>query len=102
MLTLPHRAFSVCFSLAVPYMIQNIGWGTFLFFAIFDLVNATGSWLLVQETKGRLLEDLDHDFKLDAVGENGLAREEAAFVTEVDSEEDIKHGKPSMRTRVVS
>lgn len=58
-----HWGFSVCFAISTPYMIDNIGWGTFLFFAIFDMVNAIGSYFLVKETRGKRLEGLDKEFK---------------------------------------
>lgn len=84
-----HWAFSVCFAISTPYMIRNIGWGTFLFFAIFDAVNAVGSWLIVHETRGKSLEYLDHEFKAEVIGEDAVQREEAATEGNVKAPRDM-------------
>ncbi|KAF2218774.1 MFS sugar transporter-like protein, partial [Elsinoe ampelina] len=50
--------FSFVFTLVTPYMIQDLGWGTFLFWGIADLVIAVGARLILIETRGRSLEDI--------------------------------------------
>ena len=41
-------------------MIKNMGWGTFLFWGIADVVIAVGAWLFLDETRGRSLEEITH------------------------------------------
>ncbi|KAI4726890.1 general substrate transporter [Aureobasidium sp. EXF-10728] len=48
------------YSISTPYMIKNMGWGTFLFWGIADLVIAAGAWFFLDETRGRSLEDITH------------------------------------------
>ncbi|KAI5268959.1 general substrate transporter [Aureobasidium subglaciale] len=48
------------YSVSTPYMIKNMGWGTFLFWGIADLVIAGGAWFFLDETRGRSLEDITH------------------------------------------
>lgn len=48
------------YSISTPYMIKNMGWGTFLFWGIADLVIAGGAWFFLDETRGRSLEDITH------------------------------------------
>ena len=51
-------------------MIENAGFGTYIFFAIFCLMSGVWALLLVPETKGKTLEELDEVFG------DGSAREE--------------------------
>ena len=46
------------FTLATPYMINNMGWGTFLLWGLFDTVIAMFSWVAIKETKGKSLEEI--------------------------------------------
>lgn len=39
-------------------MIKDLGWGTFLFWGLADLVIAAGAWWELDETRGRSLEDI--------------------------------------------
>ena len=62
------RLFNFVFTLSTPYMIKGTGvsgWGTFLFYAIFDLIMAAWVFFFVHETKNKSLErvnaELDHD-----------------------------------------
>ncbi|CAD0113796.1 unnamed protein product [Aureobasidium uvarum] len=48
------------YSISTPYMIKNMGWGTFLFWGIADLASAGGTWFWLEETRGRRLEDITH------------------------------------------
>lgn len=53
---LAHWATSVCFSIASPYMIANIGANTFLIFMGFDVLATIFCFLFIKETKGQVLE----------------------------------------------
>lgn len=83
-------------------MIRKIGWGTFLFFAIFDMVNAIGAWLLVHETRGKTLEYVDHEFKANMIGENAVQREEAAADRDLSSRGGIGEKDRSREPQVLS
>ncbi|KAL9071523.1 MAG: hypothetical protein Q9157_005437 [Trypethelium eluteriae] len=48
------------FTLSTPYMITNLGWGTFLLWGLFDTVIAMFSWTVLTETKGKSLEEIAH------------------------------------------
>ncbi|KAF4547959.1 Quinate permease-like protein 1 [Elsinoe fawcettii] len=50
--------FNFVFTLATPYMIQDLAWGTFLFWGVADLIIAIGVWFILIETRGRSLEDI--------------------------------------------
>jgi hypothetical protein len=50
--------FNFVFSLATPYMIRNLAWGTFLLWGIFDVCIAGYSWFGLAETRGRTLEEI--------------------------------------------
>jgi len=39
-------------------MIDNLKWGTFLLWGVFDLVIAVGVWLFLEETRGLSLEQI--------------------------------------------
>lgn len=53
--------FNFVFSLVTPYMIDNMGWGTFLFWGIADAVIAIGTFFFLRETKGLSLEEIAHN-----------------------------------------
>ena len=46
------------FTISTPYMITNLGWGTFLLWGLFDTVIALFSWTALTETKGKSLEQI--------------------------------------------
>ncbi|KAI9653847.1 MAG: hypothetical protein M1821_006878 [Bathelium mastoideum] len=46
------------FTLTTPYMISNLGWGTFLLWGLFDTAIALFSWTVLKETKGKSLEEI--------------------------------------------
>ncbi|KAH0383036.1 hexose carrier protein, partial [Aureobasidium melanogenum] len=47
---------------ATPPMIQNIGFGTYVFFAAFCFLAGVWAYFLVPETRGRTLEQMDEAF----------------------------------------
>jgi sugar porter (SP) family MFS transporter len=51
--------FNFIIGLITPPMIQNIRWGTFVFFAAFSFMSGIWVWFICPETKGKTLEDLD-------------------------------------------
>ncbi|KAF1981895.1 MFS sugar transporter-like protein [Aulographum hederae CBS 113979] len=50
--------FNLVFSLTTPYMIENLGWGTFLLWGAFDVVIGTAAALWLNETSGKSLEEI--------------------------------------------
>lgn len=50
--------FNFVYSISTPYMIKDLGWGTFLLWGIFDLVIAGLVFLLLKETRGLSLEEI--------------------------------------------
>lgn len=61
----------------VPTMIEEAGFGTYVFFAIWCLLAAVWAYFLVPETKGRTLEQMDEVFG------DGSAQEEQEILAEV-------------------
>jgi len=55
--------FNFVFTLATPYMIQNIGWGTFLLWGMFNVVISALSFFFLKETKGLSLEEINAQFQ---------------------------------------
>lgn len=43
-------------------MIQNTGYGTFIFFGVFATLSGVWTWFCVPETKGKTLEQMDEVF----------------------------------------
>jgi len=73
--------FNFVFTLTTPYMIKNIGWGTFLLWGLFDFVIAFFSWFVLTETKGKSLEEIT----ISGLGDNAQTKgnglgEEAEYV----------------------
>lgn len=54
--------------LITPPLVENTGFGAYVFFAVFCLLSLVWTYLFVPETNGRTLEQMDHVFK-DAGGE---------------------------------
>jgi sugar porter (SP) family MFS transporter len=52
--------FNFVFSLTTPYMIANMGWGTFLLWGVFDVVIAVVAFFFLKETQGLSLETIAH------------------------------------------
>ncbi|KAK9368872.1 general substrate transporter [Lipomyces kononenkoae] len=55
-------AFNYCISRLVPIAIQNIGWGTFLLFGVFNILIAIFVFFVIRETSGVALEHMDNLF----------------------------------------
>jgi MFS family permease len=53
--------FNFVFSLTTPYMISNMGWGTFLLWGLFDVVIVAGTFFFLRETRGLSLEEVAHN-----------------------------------------
>ncbi|KAM0129940.1 hypothetical protein ACHAO1_008192 [Botrytis cinerea] len=53
--------FNFVFSLTTPYMIENLGWGTFLLWGLFDGIIAVVSFFFLRETQGLSLEEIAHN-----------------------------------------
>lgn len=66
-------------------MIQNIGFGTYVFFCVFCAIALVWVYFLVPETNGRTLEQMDSVFKDKITGEERARREqiEAAFLQNI-------------------
>ena len=54
--------------LITPPLVQNTGFGTYVFFCVFSLLAVVWAYLVVPETNGRTLEQMDHVFH-DRTGE---------------------------------
>lgn len=52
--------FNFIFSLTTPYMMESMGWGTFLLWGMFDAVIAIATFFFLKETKGMSLEAIAH------------------------------------------
>ncbi|KAL1613903.1 hypothetical protein SLS54_010180 [Diplodia seriata] len=48
--------FNFVFTISTPYMIDSMGWGTFLLWGLFDIIIGFGTILLATETRGLSLE----------------------------------------------
>lgn len=57
--------FNIIWSVSTPYMIKDLGWGTFLFFAIINAFSAVFAWFFVKETMGKSLEEMENEFQSD-------------------------------------
>jgi MFS family permease len=54
--------------LITPPLVQNTGFGTYVFFCVFSLLALIWVWFFIPETNGRTLEQMDHVFH-DQTGE---------------------------------
>jgi hypothetical protein len=59
--------------LITPPLVQNTGFGAYVFFAVFCGFSLIWTYFFVPETNGRSLEQMDHVFK-DYRGEDEMAR----------------------------
>lgn len=50
---------SFVMSQITPHAVANIGWRTFLMFAIFNFANIVYVWFFVRETNGKSLEEME-------------------------------------------
>jgi sugar porter (SP) family MFS transporter len=62
--------FNFVYSISTPYMIKNMGFGTFLFWGLADLVIAGGAWFFLEETRGRSLEEITHTEGVKSFGDD--------------------------------
>ncbi|KAJ5662691.1 hypothetical protein N7462_011617 [Penicillium macrosclerotiorum] len=62
--------------LITPPLVENTGYGAYVFFAVFCLLSGVWTFFFVPETKGRTLEQMDHVFK-DNSNEHEQARRDA-------------------------
>ncbi|KAK2598075.1 hypothetical protein QQS21_005786 [Conoideocrella luteorostrata] len=51
--------FNFTFSQITPHAINNLGWKTFVMFAIFNWALVIYTWFFIKETKGRSLEEME-------------------------------------------
>lgn len=65
--------------LITPPLIEDTGYGAYVFFAVFCVLSGIWTYLFVPETKGRTLEQMDHVFK-DNSSEQEQARRRAIEV----------------------
>ncbi|KAK8232719.1 general substrate transporter [Phyllosticta capitalensis] len=65
------------FTIATPYMIDDMGWGTFLLWGLFDVVIAIGTFFFAHETKGLTLEEAAHPELFTDPANNKLDHERA-------------------------
>lgn len=49
--------------LITPPLVQDTGYGAYVFFAVFCVLAGLWTFFFVPETKGRTLEQMDHVFK---------------------------------------
>ncbi|KAF4459331.1 Sugar inositol transporter [Fusarium albosuccineum] len=73
--------------LITPPMIQNICFGTYVFFCTFCAISLVWVYFLVPETNGRTLEQMDSVFKDKITGEERERRDaiEAVFLREIST-----------------
>ena len=51
--------FNFVFSQATPHAVENLGWKTFVMFAVFNFALVVLTWFFIKETKGRSLEEME-------------------------------------------
>ena len=75
--------FNFVFSLTTPYMMTNMGWGTFLLWGVFDVIIAILAFFFLKETKGLSLEAIAHQrFK------KGSSQDEVVQTKHIDEAHD--------------
>lgn len=78
----------------VPPMINSIGWGMYLFFAVWLFIGALFIWFFVPETKGKTLEEMDLVFGSVLASEDrdilDAAREDVGLTTLLSGTEGKK------------
>jgi len=55
--------------LITPPLVQNTGYGTYVFFCLFCTFSFVWCWFFVPETNGRTLEEMDYVFKDNSTGQ---------------------------------
>lgn len=51
--------FNFVFSQATPHAVENLGWKTFVMFAVFNWALVVFVWFFIRETKGKSLEEME-------------------------------------------
>ena len=51
--------FNFVFSQITPHAVENLGWKTFVMFAVFNWALVVFVWFFVKETKGKSLEEME-------------------------------------------
>lgn len=51
--------FNFVFSQATPHAVTNLGWKTFVMFAVFNYALVVFVWFFIKETKGKSLEEME-------------------------------------------
>lgn len=90
-----HRLFAFVYTLVTPYMINNIGWATFLFWGLANFVIAVSSWFILKETRGLSLEKISAD----AYGFEDMLQTKLAAETPSISSGHEAYGKGTGRIR---
>ncbi|KAI1333860.1 putative MFS sugar transporter [Xylariaceae sp. FL0016] len=80
--------FNFVFSQITPHAINNIGWRTFLMFAIFNWALVAYAWFVIKETKGKSLEEMEFLF-----GSSETAIDVEKIHEQVRHEEAVNHTK---------
>lgn len=55
--------FNFVIGLITPPLVENTGYGAYVFFAVFCLLSLVWTYFFVPETAGKTLEQMDHVFK---------------------------------------
>ena len=79
--------FNFVMSQITPHAISNIGWKTFLMFAIFNYAIIVYAWLVLRETKGKSLEEMDVVFgAVDRLPtkDSDLAEEGSSYIQDIN------------------
>lgn len=66
--------FNFVFTFATPYMVSNLGWGTFLFYAFMDFAMAAFAFFCMKETRGKSIEEMESLFHSKAAFDVELTR----------------------------
>lgn len=69
--------FNLMYSLVTPYMLTGMGWGTFLFYAVADVLTVLFVWTCLKETRGLSLEQIEHLFYTPAAKNTDEGEEDA-------------------------
>ncbi|WVQ85574.1 hypothetical protein IAT38_007740 [Cryptococcus sp. DSM 104549] len=62
--------------LITPPMLEKLGYGTFVFFAVWSALSGVWTWFLCPETSGKTLEQMDEVFHTHTAHEEALAKAE--------------------------
>jgi hypothetical protein len=86
-----------------PPAIQNIGWKTYIIFAVFNWVSIVIAWLFFPETAGRTLESVDFLFagagSMREVVKRSLVKDANAFeVTDIEKVREVTPDADSKET----